>query len=27
LEQCLVAAGYPPKTDEPVPLIGAYIVT
>jgi len=27
LEQCLVAAGYPPKNDEPVPLIGAYIVT
>ena len=27
LEQCLVAAAYPPKTDEPVPLIGAYIVS
>lgn len=27
LEQCIVAAAYPPKTDEPVPLIGAYIVT
>jgi 2-polyprenyl-3-methyl-5-hydroxy-6-metoxy-1,4-benzoquinol methylase len=27
LEQCLVAAAYSPKLDEPVPLIGAYIVT
>jgi 2-polyprenyl-3-methyl-5-hydroxy-6-metoxy-1,4-benzoquinol methylase len=27
LEQFLIAAGYAPRGDEPVPLIGAYIVT